>query len=191
MPRLFFALQPDADVCAALAAQVAPLAARLNAQRVPAENLHATLCFLGAVDAEKLPLLESVAAQVRGVPATLRFDRLEYWRKPRVLVATSSDDAAYAPATALAAELARTLLAAGFTPDVKPFRPHLTLARKVDARHVEDCDWPLMLAPAAVVNSDHFVLMESRSGSAGSIYSVVKSWPLYVEDRDWGSANIQ
>jgi 2'-5' RNA ligase len=47
--RLFFALQPEAGQSAALVERVAPWAARLEAQRVPAENIHATLCFFGTV----------------------------------------------------------------------------------------------------------------------------------------------
>ncbi len=51
MPRLFYALWPDD----AARAQLAQAAAALNVhdgQRVRDENLHLTLVFLGAVDAE-------------------------------------------------------------------------------------------------------------------------------------------
>ena len=50
MLRLFFALQPAPEQNAALVAQVAPLVAQLGSQVAPAENLHATLCFIGAVE---------------------------------------------------------------------------------------------------------------------------------------------
>ena len=48
MLRLFFALQPTLEQNTALTAHVAPLVAQLEAQPVPAQNLHATLCFIGA-----------------------------------------------------------------------------------------------------------------------------------------------
>jgi 2'-5' RNA ligase len=178
MLRLFFALQPTHEQNVALAELTAPLAARLHAQRVPPENLHATLCFVGAVEEARLETLKSAAAMMRGRPATLRFDALEYWRKPKVLCATASDDAASAPARALAERLAAATLEAGFTPDVKPFRAHVTLARKVHPGRAEECEWPRALAPPVRVQCDRFALMRSDRGEAGSIYSVVHSWPL-------------
>lgn len=188
--RLFFALQPDAEQSAALVERVAPLVTHLGAQRVPAENIHATLCFVGAVAAEDVEKLASVAAAQHAAHVSLRFDTLEFWEKPRVLCATSAD-AASASVKELADNLGRDAAAAGFHPDIKPFRPHLTLARKIPPVTAARCDWPQNFAPPLLVRCDRFVLMESRRGESGSIYSVVNSWPLYAEDTDSLSANIQ
>ena len=186
--RLFFALQPEAGQNAALVERVAPLVGRLDAQRVPAENIHATLCFIGAVAPEDVEKLKRVASAQRGAHASLCFDALEFWEKPRVLCAT----AALAPTLQeLADNLGRGARAAGFRPDIKPFRPHLTLARKVQPARAARCDWPQTLAPPLRLRCDRFVLMESRRGESGSIYSVVDSWPLYAADTDSLSANIQ
>jgi RNA 2',3'-cyclic 3'-phosphodiesterase len=189
--RLFFALQPPLEKSAWLVDRVTPLVARLEAQRVPAENLHATLCFIGAVAPEQLPRLRSVAASVRGRHANLRFDTLEHWQKPRVLCATAAENSGSAPARGLAESLAAAAIGAGFTPDVKPFRAHLTLARKVDAVLAAQCELPQPLVPPLLVQCERFVLMESRRGESGSIYSVVDSWPLYAADTDSWPANIQ
>ncbi len=178
MLRLFFALRPRDEQSAALAEQVAPLVMRLKAQRVPAENLHSTLCFIGAVSEEKLDALLSAAAGVRARPATLHFDSLEYWRKPGVVCATAADTAAAAPARVLAERLAEATIAAGFSPDVKPFRAHLTLARKVQAAGAAECEWPRALTPSFTVHCDRFALMQSRRGETSSVYSVVNSWTL-------------
>ena len=91
----------------------------------------------------------------------------------------------------LADNLGRDATAAGFHPDIKPFRPHLTLARKIHPATAARCDWPQNLSPPLLVRCDRFVLMESRRGESRSIYSVVDSWPLYAEDTDSLSANIQ
>ena len=178
MLRLFFALQPAADQNLALAQQAAPLIVALQAQRVPPENFHATLCFVGAVAEEKLPSLLSVAGGIRGRPATLHFDTLEYWQEPRIVCATAVDGPEAAPARELAECLAAETVKAGFTPDVKPFRAHLTLARKIDAKRAAGCGWPRALAAPVRVRCDRFVLMRSDRGEGGSIYSVVSSWPL-------------
>lgn len=182
--RLFFALQPRAEQKSALVERVAPWIALLEAQRVPAENIHATLCFLGAVAPEDLGRVKDVAANQRGRQAILRFDTLEFWQKPRVLCATAAENAASAPARELADNLGRAAQAAGFHPDIKPFRAHITLARKIHPRNAEKSEWPQSLAPPLLLRGDRFVLMESRRGESGSIYSVVESWPLYADDTD-------
>ena len=178
MLRLFFAVQPDAAQNALLVDRVAPLVARLGAQRVPAENLHATLCFIGAVPEEKLSLLTQVTGGVRGGAATLHFDALEYWHKPKVLCATADDDSQSSHMSELAERLGAATRDAGFAPDIKPFRAHLTLARKVHGAHAAQCEWPLPLTPPLSVLCDRFALMRSDRGASGSVYSVVESWPL-------------
>jgi len=189
--RLFFALRPAPEQCAPLLERVAPLAARLDAQRVPADNLHATLCFVGAVAPEDLDRLKAVAAGQQGPPASLRFDALEYWHEARVLCATVRESEPAPPVRALAESLTSAALRAGFAPDVKPFRAHLTLARKVVPARAAQCEWPQPLTPPLLMHCSHFVLMESRRGESGSIYSVVDSWPLDADDRDLSTANIQ
>jgi 2'-5' RNA ligase len=180
MLRLFFALQPALEQSRSLVERTMPLVAWLRALAVPPENVHATLCFIGACPEERLDALLAVGECVRVARATLRFDTYEYWRKPRILCATASNDAGYALA-ALARELGERATDAGFAPDAKPFRPHLTLARKADPTLVASLDWPQPLEPGFVVRGERFVLMESRRGERGSIYSVVHSWPLYAD----------
>ncbi len=177
MPRLFFALQPTPEQSATLVAQVAPLAAHLGALASPPENLHATLCFIGAVDPDRLDALRAAAISLRGRPVRLSFDALEYWEGPKILCATASRDSS--SATELSIALGEAAVAAGFTPDIKPFRAHLTLARKISAAKAATVPWPLPLEPPTVMRAGGFSLMESRRSDAGSIYSAVDYWPLY------------
>ena len=97
MLRLFFALQPTLEQNTALTAHVAPLVAQLEARAVPAQNLHATLCFIGAVEAAAVsthcaPRRRACAAGRRD----LRFDALEYWETPQILCATAGRDSSAA-----------------------------------------------------------------------------------------------
>ena len=178
MLRLFFALQPSLAQNAALSAYVAPLVAQLEGRGVPAENLHATLCFIGNVEEERLDALRAAAASIRGRPVRLRFDALEYWETPKVLCATSSRDSSEASELSIA--LGEAAVAAGFAPDIKPFRAHLTLARKIAAAQAATVPLPLPLEPSMVMRADKFVLMSSRREGDRSIYSAVDSWPLYA-----------
>jgi len=177
MLRLFFALQPSLEQGTLLTAQVAPLAAQLGTRVVPAQNLHATLCFIGALEPARLDALRAAAASLRGRPVRLTFDALEYWETPKILCATASGDSSAAAELALA--LGEAAVAAGFAPDIKPFRAHLTLARKISAAQAATVPWPLPLVSPMVMRADTFVLMSSRREEAVSIYSAVDSWPLY------------
>lgn len=177
MLRLFFALQPTPEQNAALAAQAAPLAAQLGAQVSPAENLHATLCFIGMVDAARLDALRAAAATLRCRPVSFSFDALEYWETPKILCATSSRDSSSASELSIA--LGAAAVAAGFSPDIKPLRAHVTLARKISAAVAATVPWPLPLTPPIAVRADKIVLMSSRREETRSIYSVVDCWPLY------------
>ena len=134
--RLFFALQPTPEQSEAMLAQVAPLFAAPGIPAIPATNMHATLCFLGAVAEEKVSALRAAAAHVRSRGVSLSFDTLEYWPKPKIICATGADSG-MASAAALARVLTDEVVAAGFTPDIKPFRAHLTLARKVPAARAQ------------------------------------------------------
>jgi 2'-5' RNA ligase len=177
MLRLFFALQPTQEQNAALTAQVAPLIAQLGAQPARAENLHATLCFIGAIEPARLDALRAAAATLRGRPVRLLFDALEYWETPRFSAPRPAGIRRRHPSCRLRS--ARPAVAAGFSPDIKPFRAHLTLARKISAAQAATVPWPLPLEPPTVMRADKFVLMESRRNDAGSVYSAVDSWPLY------------
>jgi 2'-5' RNA ligase len=178
MPRLFFALQPPEMVSVPLIEAATPLITQLQSRAAPAPNLHATLCFVGAVEPEKVDSLRAAAATVRGMPCEFDFDALEYWDKPQVLCATPSRGES-PEANALSVALRDAIVTAGFSPDIKPMRAHLTLARKIRAADAEKISWPQILSPGFVVRFDQFVLMESRRGEQGSIYSVIDSWPLY------------
>jgi 2'-5' RNA ligase len=177
MLRLFFAVQPTPEQNTALHVHVAPLIAQLEAQEVPALNLHATLCFIGAIEDERLDALRAAAASLRGRPVRLRFDALEYWETPKILCATASRDSSEASELAIA--LGEVAVAAGFAPDIKPFRAHLTLARKIAAAKAVTVPLPLPLVPPTVLRAEKFVLMSSRREGAMSIYSAVDSWALY------------
>lgn len=179
MLRLFFALQPAPEVGARIMAGAAPLLGEMGVQATPASNLHATLCFLGAVEPDRLDALRAAAEKVRAARCQIEFDTFEYWEKPRVVVAGASRES---PAAAeLSSSLHETVSAAGFTPDAKPFRPHLTLARKISPTSAAKISWPVKISPGFVVCADRFALMESRRGEHASIYSVVDEWHLDEE----------
>ncbi len=174
--RLFFALWPAAAERERLAGAVHPAVRSSGGRPVPSGQLHLTLAFLGSVSAQRVPELAEIAAVgAHGVISAgerleLSLGRVEYWPGPRVLCALPVRPPA--ALGALAEGLAGSLRAGGFAPDLKPFRPHVTVARKVTR--------PGERSPMAVVRwrFARFALIDSRALPSGSVYSVVETYPL-------------
>ena len=169
--RLFFALWPDAALRATAAVRVATLAPAGVGRPQRPDQLHVTLVFLGAVAEARIADVHAVAAGVTAAPFAVELDRLEYWRKPRVLSLCAS---VVPPVLETLVERLRRELAARELPtESRPYVPHLTLARKVvryepSSGTVEPLRWP---APA-------ITLVESRNVDSGSHYEPLASWPL-------------
>jgi len=185
--RLFFALWPDAQQRGALHSATRQCVRSCGGRPVPVQSLHVTLAFLGGVPEGRVPELDRIARRVadafpaRAQPLLLTFDRLEYWARPQILCAlgtgepAADTDAVSAPA--LAATLKNETVAAGFSPDLKPFRAHVTVARKV--AHA-----PAALALQPVLwRFEAFALIESRTDPAGPVYSVIESYLLVKAEK--------
>ena len=169
--RLFLALWPtDGERCALAAAAAAVLQAN-NARAVAPQNLHLTLAFLGAVPvtrtAELLALSAELAAAWMNGPVALTWTGLEHWKRPQILAAVTATPCA--AAAELATRLKRASGAAGFSPDLKAFRAHVTVARKV-AAPVTALELPCVLWDCASL-----ALVESRTDESGPVYSVLDS----------------
>ena len=185
--RLFFALWPDAEQRGALHSATRKSVRSCGGRPVPVQSLHVTLAFLGAVPEGRVPELDRIARRVADAfpaaaqPPLLTFDRLAHWARPQILCALGTEepaadtDAASAPA--LAATLKNETAAAGFSPDLKPFRAHVTVARKV--AHA-----PSALALQPVLwRFEAFALIESRTDPAGPVYSVIESYLLVKAEK--------
>lgn len=126
--RVFFALWPDDRVRDAL------LRWQLHnlpheARRQHRDDLHMTLSFLGNVEQQQLAGLFDLAAELPASAFSLVLDQIGYWRAPQVLWAGPSS----APGALIELQdrLTQALLKLGFSADDRPYRPHVTLARRV------------------------------------------------------------
>jgi 2'-5' RNA ligase len=168
--RLFFALWPDAGLRAAAAARLVQMVPRGVGRPQRPDQLHVTLLFLGDVPEHRLAEVHAAAQASPGATFTIVFDSLEHWRKPRVLCLVATE--VPPPLAALVGALNAALATRQLPGDDRPFRPHLTLARKL-ARFdgptgIEPLSWP----------ATTFALVESRPDPAGARYEVLGSWPL-------------
>jgi 2'-5' RNA ligase len=168
--RLFFALWPDENMRQALRRATRKAVRKSGGRAVTPENFHITLAFLGSVPAERLGCIRAAAGRVRAAPVNLTLDRLGYFARPRLLWLGTGD--VPATLTVLVQKLNAALGACEFRPDPRPYRPHVTLARK--ASKPGELDTP----PPIVWHACHFVLVESVTAARGPHYQVLESWPL-------------
>ena len=178
--RLFFALWPEESERLALAHAARKAVRSCGGRPVPPGNIHVTLAFLGSVPQRRVPEVRAIARQVadactRDAPLALRFETLAHWRKAQILCALARD--APAAAERLARALKDATAAAGFTPDLKPFHAHVTVARKVARPLARRALRPVAWCFAA------FALIDSRTEEDGSVYSVIESYPLVKADK--------
>lgn len=97
---------------------------------VPPERLHLTLVFLGEVPRERLGAFLALGAAMGAPPdEPLVLERFECWAKPRV--ACLSGPPPQGAWARFVERLAQESRALGAKVEHRPFRPHVTLARKV------------------------------------------------------------
>ena len=166
--RWFFGLWPDPATARALAAQARPLIP-YGARPAHPLDLHLTLHFLGGLTPERVQAAHLAADAVWTQPFALRMDQAGSFPRARVLWCAPSR----APATlfALVARLESALAAQGFAPEARPFRAHLTLARKFRGPATLDFGPPVDWA------ASEFVLARGRDGQVPR-YTAVCRWPL-------------
>ncbi|MGZ8189111.1 MAG: RNA 2',3'-cyclic phosphodiesterase [Methylosarcina sp.] len=166
MKRLFFALWPDENTrqaCAGLAKTLS----RSGGKPVLPENLHVTLVFLGGIDAETEAAVTEAASAIAVPKVAITFDRVDYWRKPRILCLTGrTEDGELKNLVAELNAASRTL---GIEVDRRPYTPHVTLIRK--AREPKEITFEPILWRA-----ESFCLVESHTLPEGVEYRVIQEW---------------
>lgn len=174
--RLFFALWPGRCLRQAIAAATDGVLAGLAGKRVPASNLHVTLAFLGAVPGRALAELIAVGGGGPWPRVALDFDRIEYWPRPRVLVALPDQ---LPPAGAeIVDRLWSALEPKGLRREKRPWSPHLTLMRKLRHPLARDFAPAIPREPARDASDWGLALVESETLPEGPRYRPLADWPL-------------
>jgi 2'-5' RNA ligase len=170
--RLFFALQPAAAERQAIAALADPIPFH-GARRIHPDDLHVTLLFVGGVPADRLEAIAAAAA-ISAPAITLTLDQLGLWQRPGILWYGPGETPAplLALASGLRDALGEAMASCGLEPDPRPYRAHLTLARKV--RQLDRGRPP----PAMTLTFHEFLLMESMTRPSPPLYRVLRRYPL-------------
>ena len=163
--RLFVALWPDPGVRDALREWRDGCAWPNSASPVRTEQLHVTLHFLGNVPRIRVPELVQ-GLDVRFAPFELGFGHSELWHGG---IAVLAPDAVPEPLMALHRALGEALELLGLTPEGRPYRPHVTLARRAGAALAP------IPGPPFRWQVDGYALMQSKVGD-GAEYGVVQAY---------------
>jgi 2'-5' RNA ligase len=144
------------------------------------ESLHITLKFLGSVPEELLPAVEEIltVAALRSRSFTLAptgLDAFPSWRRPNGVVVgfTVPDEL-----RALYGELQSGFVPLDIQEEQRALRPHVTLARfKMRPAHATGPEASLDVEKN-LFEVRNLVLFESKVGRGGSVYSILRRWPL-------------
>ena len=161
--RLFIALWPDDAVRHELAQRRDAWSWPRSASPVKTERLHVTLHFLGDVERDLIPHLADALA-VPFDPFSLTFGRHELWGRG---IAVLEPDIAPPALMHLHLRLGKALEGAGMALDTRPFRPHVTLARRAGRTA------PPAPSPGLLWQVKGYRLMESTGGA----YVTLRSHP--------------
>jgi len=168
--RAFYAIVPPPAAQAALGELARSIAPRVKGRGVAAANMHLTLAFVGAWPDAEMPALHAAGAAVRGEPFRLTLDTLGGFRRAGIAWLGPSHPPPHL--VTLAATLGDALRTENVTYDAPVFRPHVTLARRVHGRRIDEIVEPVTF------DVDAFSLMESTSTPEGVRYDALATWPL-------------
>lgn len=169
--RLFVAIWPDEVLRQKFYALGGELLGNNRGRRIPPENLHLTLAFLGYVNAERQACLEREVSVIQSPAFTLTLDKAGYWPRRGILWAggTVPEDL-----LALVRALNQGLSGCGLAPETRPYQVHLTLVRNVrrlrlDRNNaIEPLAWQVR----------QFALVASQTLPEGARYEVLRTWEL-------------
>jgi 2'-5' RNA ligase len=162
--RLFIALWPSEPVRAQLAQVQSAWAWPERAALVAPDRLHVTLHFLGGVEASCILDLTYVLKSVPAPPFDLHFSRAEMW--PHGTAVLRPDNLPIA-LRGLHARIGLALAAIGLPVEERPYRPHVTLARRASGAKP-----PVTAPPVQWEAKNGFVLVQTLAAGRG--YEIVE-----------------
>lgn len=147
---------------------------------VPQENYHVTLNFLGEITEDKIVILKEMLTQLAHHHAYfhLKLHGLGAFpsdKEGRVLWIDVQNSLAL---RSLQEDCESRLLELGFQLEARPYKPHLTIARLRNPRHVADMIYPLVRQSFGELEVKSLTLYESRLGGAFPVYEPLMKFPL-------------
>ena len=172
--RCFIALAPDAGTRDVLTA----IPVSTNARRVPYEQLHLTVTFIGALSAEQGSALAEALTEHR-IPLTpTPVTHIEHWPNaghPRLTVATLAMTDEFVK---LDWRVRSLMIEQGLPVDARAFRPHVTLARFGRDAAAVDLGMQMQTPPNMQARFESLILYSSTLARHGARYQALATRPL-------------
>ena len=171
--RLFIAVEFDSHVHEALGEIAHHVRSHAKSGKfVEKENYHLTLAFLGERDESDIEDLKNILDGIQANPLPLRFERIGTFDPPRPGRIYWVGIEPNRNLTNLHKQLVSDLEDAGYELDRKPFRPHVTLARRVHVPDTQRQRISEQFTPFSTIVK-RISLMESQRGEKGPIYKAL------------------
>lgn len=166
--RLFFAVMPDDAARVRLDALANETARSTGGRASATDTLHLTVVFVGTVTGAAAAAVREAGDEMRCERFGLALDRVGSFARAGIAWAAPSRTPEVLER--LNRELVEALTLRGIESETRPFRPHVTLARRC-LRTAEGA-----IDPPIAWDVDNVVLMSSRLLSDGARYRPIASW---------------
>lgn len=175
--RLFVGIPLPEDVREDLAGVCSGLP---GARWVAPANLHVTLRFIGEVEAGEAEDVDAELAAIRAPGFEVRVSGVGFFDRGRRVHAVWAGVEAGPALTHLHGKVESAVVRAGFEPERRKFKPHITLARLrgTPVHRVGEFMQVRESFRSAPFAAESFVLFRSHLGNGGAHYEALADYPL-------------
>lgn len=170
--RVFLALWLPAALADTLSRTARDLTRGNGGRPTRASTMHLTLAFVGDVPQEQVDTLVHLVHALQGTAFRLTLDRVGVWRHNGI--AWAGPSITPAPLTALRIAAEHALDRAGLPFDRRPFRPHVTLARRVE----HPGPWAMDIGELAWDVTEVVLVRSGRDAQGAARYEVLATGVL-------------
>ncbi len=160
--RIFFALWPSNQQRQEIETAIQAFRSKLTGSWADDDNLHVTLFFVGGFPENDIPSLLTAAHKIECPSIHLKFERIHFWKRPKIICLFARS--VPSELLGLVRSVESTAQMFGVEPEDRPYRAHMTIARR--AKSFE----PITLAQPLELHWSRFHLIESVSTSSGVKY---------------------
>ncbi|NLV88689.1 MAG: RNA 2',3'-cyclic phosphodiesterase [Tissierellia bacterium] len=173
--RLFIAINFDGTVKKRLQEIINELEKHsIQGRFVSQEHLHLTLEFLGEISDERIVTIKNVMDKLDFKPFILKPSKIGYFKRPQgnIYWLGIEDNEAL---MSTQETLHKLLIDQGFILEKRPYKPHITLGRKVKLKNSFNSNIVDEMVKAIKIDVNRIELMKSENINGKLVYSVIYS----------------